>query len=62
MGLSLTIETAAFSGYANSVPIPVIYSEKEQKQRAETQDVFNMICVNCGENLAMGYAGLAIIL
>ena len=51
-----------FSGYANSVSIAVTSSEKAQLQRARTQDVFNVIRVNCGKNLATGYAGLAIIL
>ena len=51
-----------FSGYANSVSIAVTSSEKAQLQRARTQDVFNVIRVNYGENLAMGYARLVIIL
>ena len=55
-------DSSFFSGYANSVSIAVTSSEKAQLQRARTQDVFNVIRVNCGENLAMGYAGLAIIL
>ena len=62
VGLSPTIETAVFSGYANSVSTAVTSSEKAQLERARTQDVFNVIRVNCGENLAMGYAGLVIIL
>ena len=55
-------DSSFFSGYANSVSIAVTSSEKAQLQRARTQDVFNVIRVNCGENLATGYLGLVIIL